>query len=658
MEERCSMGLLAEILRCPDCRGRVSFDDEGWTCVSCGNGGAIDDDGVVHLTDQDFYYREVPRDFFQPILQARSAKDAMRGFAEALSTLPEDKRDAVVRYALKPNRGGAVVLAPVHEGTVTLDYGSGWGTFTRTISHFGGIAISVDMTYESLAFSRKIATNAREVYVRGGRQYPLPFADGSFDSVFLNGVLEWIPEDYMMGENPETVQRKFLREFHRVLKPRGRIVIGIENRNSMMYWSGSREDHTGLIFGALLPRILTNQYSRIVRGRPYRTYTYTKYGYRRLLSESGFSSVQFFYPWLRYRYWNRMYTEKGIDAEPVVEAKPSDSPMRRRAIALVRLMRASRILSWFVPDFYIMAQKGGDSDDGRPASVLEIIAGKEGDRVEDILTLKVSSTHTLRFRSHARYYKVPLTTQADARLQAEVKALSALRGRAVERFLVDFSAYRVVKGVAYAVFSAIPRRDTRPQEEVEVKFQAAKDLLRETGRDARDAEVQATNMWNRIVDPEFVRFLSRFVSEASLGGFLERVATKRVPSGMVHGDLCSQNVIVSRRGRPVVVDWDMFEEFSPGFLDPAHWCINFLSAQQGESLGSVLRRLADGRESQGLAQPMWELAGGLSRQELLLLYLLDRVAKDRTGVPDPVYLPSQWHRDVGRAFVVCEGWMD
>jgi len=67
------------------------------------------------------------------------------------------------------------------------------------------------MTYESLLFTKAFSSSDRVVCVKAGRQYPLPFGDSVFDFVFLNGVLEWIPEGYMTEENPRDVQVKFLK---------------------------------------------------------------------------------------------------------------------------------------------------------------------------------------------------------------------------------------------------------------------------------------------------------------------------------------------------------------------------------------------------------------------------------------------------------------
>ena len=71
--------------------------------------------------------------------------------------------------------------------------------------------------------------------------------DAPFDYVLLIGVLEYAGK-YTDGEDP---YRTFLENIRRYLKPDGRLLIAIENRLGLKYFSGAPEDHLGRSFAGL-----------------------------------------------------------------------------------------------------------------------------------------------------------------------------------------------------------------------------------------------------------------------------------------------------------------------------------------------------------------------------------------------------------------------
>src|SRR5690606_19408659 len=94
--------------------------------------------------------------------------------------------------------------------------------------------------------------------------------------------------------NPKKMQSNFLNEVFRILKPHGLLYIGIENRLSYQYFLGMPEEHIRLKYIALLPRIIANIYSGIYLHKMYRNYTYTYWGYRKLLKSCGFQGIRFY----------------------------------------------------------------------------------------------------------------------------------------------------------------------------------------------------------------------------------------------------------------------------------------------------------------------------------------------------------------------------
>ena len=121
--------------------------------------------------------------------------------------------------------GNPHAIAPIDEGTVVLDIGSGAGTdLLLAARRIGpeGRAIGVDMTaaMRQRAMAGANAAGLTNVEVRDGDATRLPLDDATVDIVISNGVLNLVPD------KPAAV-----REIARVLKPGGRaqiadIVIG------------------------------------------------------------------------------------------------------------------------------------------------------------------------------------------------------------------------------------------------------------------------------------------------------------------------------------------------------------------------------------------------------------------------------------------------
>jgi len=195
-----------------------------------------------------------------------------------------------------------LALLPRSSGGVALDVGSGHGAIAE------GLARSFERVYAlegcrrrcELLVERKGLKGLDSVEVIHADALAVPLDDASVDLIACNGTLEWVA--LTVPGRVGLVQRRFLAELRRVLKPGGVLYIGIENRFGRQYLRGAL-DHTGLRYTSLLPRSLASLASR--RARPkefayrgaepgYRTYTYGARSYVRLLKGAGFASVAIF----------------------------------------------------------------------------------------------------------------------------------------------------------------------------------------------------------------------------------------------------------------------------------------------------------------------------------------------------------------------------
>lgn len=154
---------------------------------------------------------------------------------ELLARVPDGSAESFAGVA-NPFALGALLA-----GERVLDVGSGAGTDSLVAAQMVGSAgrvTGIDMTVEMLAKARAGAAEmgAANVEFVEGEAESLPFADGSFDVVVSNGVIDLIPD-----------KDAVFAEIFRVLSPGGRIQIADvtiqrpvsdEGRRNIDLWTG------------------------------------------------------------------------------------------------------------------------------------------------------------------------------------------------------------------------------------------------------------------------------------------------------------------------------------------------------------------------------------------------------------------------------------
>ena len=154
--------------------------------------------------------QEPERDFIFPTGRAWAVD---LGYPEELSQVPDFVAESFAGVA------NPWSLGRLESGEDVLDLGSGAGTDSLVAALMVGSAGSVtgiDMTQEMLDNARKgaAALGLGNVTFVEGEVERLPFADGSFDVVISNGVIDLVPDkDAVFGE------------LFRVLAPGGRLQI-------------------------------------------------------------------------------------------------------------------------------------------------------------------------------------------------------------------------------------------------------------------------------------------------------------------------------------------------------------------------------------------------------------------------------------------------
>jgi len=278
---------LVSMFACPFCRTVVRFQDEGYLCPECRRRYPLDD-GIPNFSSRDHYWNHLAPDQMEFMLEITRS----HGYRYAVENiLGRFKDPELVRYALGANRADFRSVLPITSSCHVADLGAGWGAVACGLAPHCAQVTAMDTNPYTLRFLAMRAEqegigNISPVRIDPLDDSRLPFCDSTFDLVTMNGVLEYVGSATEAGSPFET-QVRCLAECRRVLKPHGILYVGIENRFGYLYFLGTR-DHNGLRYTSLMPRTLASAIARICKGEPYRTYTYSYSGYRRLLAEAGF----------------------------------------------------------------------------------------------------------------------------------------------------------------------------------------------------------------------------------------------------------------------------------------------------------------------------------------------------------------------------------
>jgi len=131
-----------------------------------------------------------------------------------------------MRAAIEPDDFVEQMLAPsLACGKRVLDVGCGNGYMLAKFARSGTESYGIDLTAKALDVTKtRMKLSGLAVKLTQADSADLPFADNAFDMVYSLGVLH---------HSPDT--EKSFREIHRVLRPGGKIVVMLYNKNSVFF---------------------------------------------------------------------------------------------------------------------------------------------------------------------------------------------------------------------------------------------------------------------------------------------------------------------------------------------------------------------------------------------------------------------------------------
>ena len=342
---------LEHIFECPRCSGNLEISASKWVCTNCNKDWVVDQDGVVHFSDNGYFFGANRKNFNKLLEEIR--KMTAKQFYRSVESLEEEYEDFSYSYCLDPIRADWTVLGNFNK-KIIVDLGCGFGSISRPIATRAKAVISIDATLERLNFLSIVSRieEIENIIPINSKAFNLPLKQEAIDAIVTVGLLEWIGQSEK-GVSPEELQRRFLKYLRKLLSRNGELWIGVENRFTPYHFIG-KTHHGDLPFTPLMPRFMADLIYRIFRGTLYETRTYTKSEYQNLLNSAGFHNVEFFHAFPHYQRSSFIasHSEKKIISKYLEKANYVSKSLR--ILAFLDRLHMSEV---FAPAFLIKAKR-------------------------------------------------------------------------------------------------------------------------------------------------------------------------------------------------------------------------------------------------------------------------------------------------------------
>lgn len=206
-------------------------------------------------------------------------------------------RDWSSEYHFSTYRCNIVRTLNIEKHHKVLEIGSGCGAITRYLGETGAQITSVEGSIARARCTRQRCKDLSNVNVICSNVEDLEF-DEKFDIITLIGVFEYTAK-YSKREQPYT---DALEHYSSLLNPNGILVIAIENKLGLKYFSGYNEDHFGSPYFGLEDRYKEKD----IR-------TFGRVEIQTLLASCGFETVEFLYPFPDYKLPKVIISEQGFN---------------------------------------------------------------------------------------------------------------------------------------------------------------------------------------------------------------------------------------------------------------------------------------------------------------------------------------------------------
>lgn len=202
-------------------------------------------------------------------------------------------KDWPSEYHLTPNRAQLLRGFDYDRTKRVLEVGCGCGAITRFLGESFDNVTAIEGSHARARLARMRTRDLDHVTVVNSPFEELRFLT-KFDMIFCIGVFEYASM-FVHADDPH---EKILRHFDDLLAPGGVLVLAIENKFGLKYFSSSAEDHTGVMFDGI------EGYPRFEKKA--RTFGRVELTER---LERHFGTIDFYYPWPDYKIPSCVLTE-------------------------------------------------------------------------------------------------------------------------------------------------------------------------------------------------------------------------------------------------------------------------------------------------------------------------------------------------------------
>jgi SAM-dependent methyltransferase len=261
-------------------------------------------------------------------------------------------------YHLSPVRHNLLRPFAFGPGNRILELGCGCGSITRYLGETGATIVSVEGSYRRAEIAAERCRDLPNVSIYCDNLADFRI-DEEFDYVTLIGVLEYAPL-FIESNDPVGVCLERALSF---LNDEGALILAIENKLGLKYFSGCREDHVAIPYFGI---------NDLYTGKT--PVTFGRQEIARHLNRSGFGSLDFFYPFPDYKLPNLILSSQGAQSDKLnlgdllIHAVSRDYPESHyRALAdglAWRPIADNRLLEDMANSFLIRAHKNVESGSG------------------------------------------------------------------------------------------------------------------------------------------------------------------------------------------------------------------------------------------------------------------------------------------------------
>ncbi len=217
----------------------------------------------------------------------------VKGTDDFTNILANDNRWPIL-YHLSPERRNLLEWYPFNKEANLLEIGAGCGALTGLFCEKLNKVIAVELSKRRAEIIKQRHKYADNLEIIVGNIIDIE-VNTKFDYITLIGVLEYT-KSFMKTKKPYST---IFNKIKNMMKQEGKLIIAIENKFGLKYFSGAKEDHTGKMFDGIEGYINTDTVE-----------TFGKEEIIELLKNNNFTDIKFYYPYPDYKFPGEIFSDK------------------------------------------------------------------------------------------------------------------------------------------------------------------------------------------------------------------------------------------------------------------------------------------------------------------------------------------------------------